>query len=85
MASFVRAYEAEFEDIKMEEVRKEPNFEVREYKEEGLLHFYFGQIKNGNKHGKGILITPGYLFEGVWKFGEKVKGVEVTSVGKYKG
>ena len=37
------------------------------------------------KSGLGILITKNNLFEGLWRNGKRVRGVEVNTYGRYKG
>jgi hypothetical protein len=38
-----------------------------------------------DKNGIGILITEKSCFEGEWKNNEKLKGIEITMSGVYKG
>ena len=40
---------------------------------------------NGKKEGVGILINDIFQFEGLFRDDEKIKGIEISSFGIYRG
>lgn len=56
-------------------------FQIKEvFKQEGFQiiqnqnYIYFGGNDNKGKHGKGILVTKLYVFQGKFKNNQKIKG-----------
>ena len=47
----------------------------------GQDYLYFGEMNEGKREGIGIEIREGYLFEGHWMNGKKIKGYERTELG----
>jgi len=51
----------------------------------GKQELYIGEMIGKKKSGVGILITTFNCFEGSWKNNQKIKGVEISKKGVYKG
>lgn len=63
MATFIKNYKVSNEHIDLDDLVRSPYFGVN-YKEKELL--YFGEIKNGDFDGKGVMVNRNWVFEGIW-------------------
>lgn len=81
MKEFLETYQPANDEINIVELAKS-NFCAVEYNQKEL---FIGEMIGKKKSGIGILITHTSCFEGVWKNNQRVRGVEITTEGIYKG
>lgn len=81
LEEFLKNYSCKNEAINMEKLTASRHFIV-EYSSKEL---YFGDMVNGRREGKGVLINDNSVFEGYFMCDDKVKGLEINHHGVYKG
>ena len=82
LATFIQNYKTTNSQVDVDSLVKSPLFGVN-FKEGNML--YFGDIRNNEMDGKGVLVTLNWIFEGVFMSSKRLEGVEITPKGIYKG
>ena len=66
----------------MDELVRSSHFAVQ-FVEKAWL--YFGEVREGEPEGNGVMVTRNWVFEGRWCKGHKHQGLEKAENGFYKG
>lgn len=82
ISEFIKNYKVRNEHIDVDAIVRSDYFAVNFQERESM---YFGEVREGEMDGKGVLITKNSVFEGEWSRSNKVEGVEITAKGTYKG